>query len=155
MLSSGHLLNIEGDVATWSKFFPLQRAKNLAETERRHLPESGGWRPRREHYRALSQRLRDGLASLGVEMLLEEPETSSAILTSFLQPPGVAYDQLHDRLKEAGFVIYAGQGNFFGEIFRIAVMGEVTLNDIDELLETCRPVLQAGAAAASLDVAGS
>jgi 2-aminoethylphosphonate-pyruvate transaminase len=55
-------------------------------------------------------------------------------------------------MEEAGFVVYADQGSFFGEVFRIAVMGEVTLNDIDELLDTCRAVLHASAVARPLDV---
>jgi 2-aminoethylphosphonate-pyruvate transaminase len=46
----------------------------------------------------------------------------------------VTYERLHDELKRAGFVIYAGQGSFAGEIFRIAVMGDVTSGDIERLL---------------------
>ncbi len=39
-----------------------------------------------------------------------------------------------DRLKAAGFVIYAGQGGLSSEMFRIAVMGELTTADLERLL---------------------
>jgi 2-aminoethylphosphonate-pyruvate transaminase len=33
---------------------------------------------------------------------------------------------LHDQLKEAGYVIYAGQGQLESKIFRVANMGALT-----------------------------
>ena len=70
----------------------------------------------------------------GVEPLLDLSEPSSPVLTAYRVPAGYDYASLHDFLKASGFVIYAGQGKFQDEIFRVAVMGEITDEDIDRLL---------------------
>jgi 2-aminoethylphosphonate-pyruvate transaminase len=38
----------------------------------------------------------------------------------------MTYQVLHDRLKEEGYVIYAGQGQLQSKIFRVANMGALT-----------------------------
>ena len=79
----------------------------------------------------------DLLQSLGVKTLIAR-DTFSSYLTSFLMPEGKSYDALHDNLKENGFTIYAGQGNFSGKIFRIAVMGDIRENEMESLLKLLR-----------------
>jgi 2-aminoethylphosphonate-pyruvate transaminase len=105
------------------------------------LLEAGGWRARHAHYRALSARVMAGLRELGIEMLLDSPEAYSSIMTSYKLPSGVTYARLHDDLKEAGFIIYAGQGHFNGAIFRIAVMGDLGGEDIERLLANVRRIV--------------
>ena len=39
-----------------------------------------------------------------------------------------------DRLKEQGFVIYAGQGNMGNQIFRIANMGDIRTEEFERFL---------------------
>jgi 2-aminoethylphosphonate-pyruvate transaminase len=92
----------------------------------------GGWEARHARFRHLTGRIRARLAELGVGTLLP-PGESSAVLTSYRLPPGIGYAKLHDHLKEAGFVIYAGQGRFSDDIFRIAVMGDLSDEDVDRL----------------------
>ena len=60
-------------------------------------------------------------------------EDYSSVLWSYRLPAGMAYEPLHDKLKEQGFVIYAGQGHLDAEIFRIAHMGEIRTADLDDL----------------------
>jgi len=97
------------------------------------LEDGGGAPARLAHYRALSARLRAALAALGIETLLDAGAYAS-MLTSFRVPRGLAYATLHERLREAGFVIYAGQGRFEGEVFRVAVMGDLAEGDVDRLV---------------------
>jgi 2-aminoethylphosphonate-pyruvate transaminase len=97
------------------------------------LEEAGGWEARSRHYQDLSARVRRGLAELGVVPLLA-PADHSASLTAFLVPPGLTFGGLYEGLKRAGFVIYPGQLALEGRIFRIAVMGDLTRGDMDELL---------------------
>jgi 2-aminoethylphosphonate-pyruvate transaminase len=73
-------------------------------------------------------------------MLLHEEESSS-VLRSYLLPQGKTYDELHDALKAAGFVIYAGQGQLAPEIFRLAYMGDITAADVDGLCQALRVAL--------------
>lgn len=105
------------------------------------LEELGGWAARLRHYATLSQRIRQGLQEVGIETLLEDSDYCS-MLTSFKLPSSHSYEQIHDALKEAGFVIYAGQGGLKKAIFRIANMGDIQLDDVERLLDCFRRLLQ-------------
>ncbi|MGI4815280.1 MAG: 2-aminoethylphosphonate aminotransferase [Janthinobacterium lividum] len=100
----------------------------------RELHDAGGWRLRHEHYRALADQLADGLAALDIGRLLPAAE-SSVVLRSYYLPHGISYPALHDALKRAGFVIYAGQSNLAATIFRISTMGAIGADDITRLIE--------------------
>jgi 2-aminoethylphosphonate-pyruvate transaminase len=52
----------------------------------------------------------------------------------------MTYSDIHAALKAQGFVVYAGQGNFSKEIFRIAHMGDIRADDmgrLDAALRAC------------------
>lgn len=118
----------------FSPFTPPVHACFALEEALDELADQGGWRARRARYRALSNRVAAGLAELGVEGLLEAG-ASSASLRAYRLPAGWSYPRLHDALRRAGFVIYAGQGELARSIFRVAVMGDVRDEDIDRLLD--------------------
>jgi len=108
------------------------------------LAESGGQAARHATYLARAARIREELASLNISALLQDEECSS-VLRSYLLPDGMAYVELHDALKEQGFVIYAGQGDLAARVFRIAVMGDIRESDLDALCVALRSVLRPGA----------
>ncbi|HYF04607.1 MAG TPA: 2-aminoethylphosphonate aminotransferase [Patescibacteria group bacterium] len=105
------------------------------------LKDAGGWQARNRHYRELSGQVFRGLTLLGIQPLLSIDLPSSSILTSYRLPAGSTYPELHDHLKSQGFVIYAGHGQFSQDIFRIAVMGDVTSSDIERLLQAFKNFL--------------
>jgi 2-aminoethylphosphonate-pyruvate transaminase len=121
-------------------FTPAVHAVFALDEALRELGEQGGAAARRERYRRLSRRLRAGLGALGIRTLIEEGACAS-MLTAFRMPPGVEYGVLHDRLKEAGFVIYAGQGRLEGDVFRLAVMGDVGDADVERLVGEVRRIV--------------
>jgi 2-aminoethylphosphonate-pyruvate transaminase len=43
-------------------------------------------------------------------------------------PPGVGYDELHDRLKAQGYIIYAGLGDAAKTSFRVCALGALTVD---------------------------
>ncbi len=96
-----------------------------------------------KRYRRAAQLLRDGFAELGLEFLLP-PELRSNSLTSLLLPQGTSYPGLHDGLKQQGFVIYEGQGKLRTDIFRVANMGHLTLDDFRRFLDALKDVLSGG-----------
>jgi len=114
-------------------FTPAVQALFALDEALRELEDGGGADARRARYQALSARLRMGMRELGLETLIDEADLSCT-LTSYRVPASISYDALHDRLRGAGFVIYAGQGDFHGSVFRVAVMGDLTTADIDRLL---------------------
>jgi len=107
----------------------------------KELEEAGGWIARQQNYTELSQALAQGLQQMGIQLLLEE-STSSCVLRSFRLPPNYSYDDIHDALKAAGFVIYAGQAGLRNCIFRIANMGDLNLQDVTRLLACFRQLPQ-------------
>ena len=86
--------------------------------------------------------IRERMAKLGVKAFLPIERQSNTI-TAYHLPEGVSYQDLHDRLKQQGYVIYAGQGNLENKIFRVANMGALTEKQFDEFLDAfeqaCRP----------------
>ena len=94
--------------------------------------DEGGWQARRQTYLERSRRVRALLAELGIATLIPTTESAS-MLTTFLLPEGFHYEALHDALKARGFVIYAGQGRFSGQVFRIATMGSIADTDMARL----------------------
>ncbi|HVM56621.1 MAG TPA: aminotransferase class V-fold PLP-dependent enzyme [Gaiellaceae bacterium] len=66
---------------------------------------------------------------LGLEQLVAPPARSHSIRSVRL-PDGVSFATLHERLRAAGFVVYAGQGPLAAEIFRVACMGELEPSDL-------------------------
>ena len=83
-----------------------------------------GFEPRAARYRYRCDVLDEELERLGLEQLIAAPERSRTV-RSLRLPAGVAYAELHDRLKRDGYVIYAGQGPLSAEIFRVCCMGAI------------------------------
>jgi 2-aminoethylphosphonate-pyruvate transaminase len=129
-------------VAGWSPFTQSVHVMYALDEALAEMGELGGWRARHALYAARAAEVRATLAELGVEPFLgRDAAASSSILTSFKVPSHIRYEDLHDRLKERGFVIYAGQGPYQGKMFRIAVMGDLTRADMDELKSALRSIL--------------
>jgi 2-aminoethylphosphonate-pyruvate transaminase len=114
----------------------------LQEALREH-EEQGGWSARRELYRRRALRIRAGLAAMGVATYLE-PAACSSSITSFRLPGDRTYAELHDGLRERGFVVYAGQGELQREMFRIANMGAIEDADVERLVAALGALLAAG-----------
>ena len=102
-------------------------------------------------YKKAAQLIRDGVDRLGLKPVLP-PASRSNSLTAYYLPSGLAYETLHDRLKEKGYVIYAGQGQLESKIFRVANMGALSEQDLkgflsafQQILEDNRTVVGAGA----------
>ncbi len=104
------------------------------------LAESGGVAARRALYESRMATIRDTLVALGIEPLLDAAECS-CVLHAYKLPQGTDYTTLHDALKAAGFIIYAGQGSYAQSIFRISMMGEISSADIGRLQQALTAAL--------------
>jgi len=78
-----------------------------------------------QRYRKAATLIRDRMMKIGVKPVLT-PDKQSNTITAYHLPDGITYQSLHDRLKEEGYVIYAGQGQLESKIFRVANMGALT-----------------------------
>ena len=106
------------------------------------LARQGGWKARRSRYRELATRVADTLCSLGVHEWIAA-EDSSCVLRSYHLPAGLTYTELHDGLKQQGFIIYAGQGDLAAKLFRISTMGEISDYDMARLEQALQIVIGA------------
>ena len=128
------------DLTTWRQkqasgstpFTPPVNAYQALRQALAELATQGGWQARRTRYLELAERVREHLASLGVEPWLTATE-SSCVLRSYRLPGELSYGELHDRLKTDGFVIYEGQGGLSKQMFRISTMGEIGDEDVARL----------------------
>ena len=99
-----------------------------------------GVQGRLSRYKKASSYLRKEFKRLNLDLLLPE-ELLSNTITALHLPENMTYAHLHDSLKERGFIIYAGQGELNKTIFRIANMGELTMDDLKALIANLQEVL--------------
>lgn len=103
------------------------------------LAAEGSWQARHAHYSQLAGQVKRALTALGVEPLLK-PGASSCVLNAYRLPAGRTYEEIHDGLKQRGFIIYAGQGSLVAEMFRISTMGDISHYDMERLLAALHTV---------------
>lgn len=99
---------------------------------------------RQRRYRKAATMIRQRMTGLGLKAVLP-PELQSNTITAYHLPVGVSYQMLHDRLKEQGYVIYAGQGQLEHKIFRVANMGALTEQQIQGFLQAFEQALESAA----------
>lgn len=105
------------------------------------LKDMGGWQQRQQTYWRRMDTARNALLELGVKPYLERDD-SSCVLNAFHLPEGVTYETLHDQLKQAGFVIYAGQGDFAKSLFRISCMGDINDDDMQRFVDCISGIIK-------------
>lgn len=95
----------------------------------------GGLSARKQLYVQRKKQVLTILEKHGIQTLINKSDFSS-YLTSYFLPQNISkgYEALHNSLKEKGYTIYAGQGNFSGKIFRIAVMGDIYESEMNNLI---------------------
>jgi 2-aminoethylphosphonate-pyruvate transaminase len=96
---------------------------------------------RLKRFQGYAATIRTRMQELGIQAVLP-PEAQGNTLTAFHLPDGVTYAQLHDGLKQEGYVIYAGQGQLENRIFRVANIGALTKENIDGFLGAFQVTLE-------------
>ncbi|MEU2059719.1 aminotransferase class V-fold PLP-dependent enzyme [Streptomyces sp. NPDC013455] len=100
-----------------------------------------GREARHARYAALAGQLRAGLEALGLELLLP-PAQRAVGLTALRLPASAGYEELHRRLRAAGFVIYRAQERLAADHWRLSTMGRMTSADIDRFLAALADILR-------------
>ena len=83
-----------------------------------------------KRYGETGDRIRADMDALGLERLVD-PEFQSQTITTCRLPEGVTYEQVHDRMRASGYVVYAGQGELGKIAFRVANMGQIPAAALD------------------------
>jgi 2-aminoethylphosphonate-pyruvate transaminase len=89
----------------------------------------------------LARRLRRGYRRLGLRAFIPEP-LMSPLLTTLELPRGFGAKEFHDRLKDAGYIVYAGKGILEDRVFQVANIGALTLGHCDAFLAALGRILE-------------
>lgn len=99
-----------------------------------------GVEERRSHYRRLNERLRSGMRSLGLELMVD-PERASHSLTLVKVPEWASYQEIYIGLKERGYIVYESKDQLAGKTFQVANMGALEEVHVDSFLSALGQVL--------------
>ncbi len=91
-------------------------------------------------YRERNQRLRSGLAALGMAAFTRTGRESHSVMTCCV-PAGIAFDDLYERLKRRGYIVYACKDVLADRFMQVANMGDLPLARIDDFLIAVRDVI--------------
>jgi 2-aminoethylphosphonate-pyruvate transaminase len=95
---------------------------------------------RRARYLARMAFLDDALGRLGLEPIVA-PEHRSASVRALPLPDGVGYGDLHDALRDAGYVIYGGLGTAAQTTFRVCALGAIEVDALRDFVDVLEAVL--------------
>lgn len=84
--------------------------------------------------------LEKGFMDLRLNFLIEK-KYRSHVLTALWTPASITYEKLHGALKKEGFVIYAGQSDLKGKIFRVSNLGDIRSEDLRRFLSCLKRIL--------------
>ncbi len=110
---------------------PVQTLFALREALQELLEE--GVSARIAHYQDIAKALRDGLAELELSFLVPREQLSNTMTTVDL-PEGLSYTDLHQPLKEQGYLIYKSQGHLSESTFRLGTVGVISRDDVQGFL---------------------
>ncbi|KAI8482747.1 hypothetical protein Bbelb_395240 [Branchiostoma belcheri] len=104
------------------------------------LEQEGGVRGRAKRYQANRKVLREGMASLGFQELLDETH-EGYIITSYHFPdhPAFSFKDFYSRLNDKGQVIYPGKVTK-ADCFRVGNIGHLFPEDMQHLLHCIQEV---------------
>lgn len=93
-------------------------------------------------YRRRNQRMRQGLAALGMAPFTRTGHESNSLVTCCV-PEGVTFEELYERLKLRGYIIYACKDVLAEKFLQIANMGDLDDEAIERFLVAVREVIAA------------
>jgi 2-aminoethylphosphonate-pyruvate transaminase len=63
-------------------------------------------------------------------------------MTNYILPESVGYQEVHDKMKQRGFVVYPGKGALEGKIIHIANLGILNEEDILKICRNMKEVIE-------------
>ncbi|HIP75391.1 MAG TPA: alanine--glyoxylate aminotransferase family protein, partial [Thermococcus paralvinellae] len=108
----------------------------------RIIEKMGGKEEWLKMYQKRAKIIRNGVKEIGLEILAEQGYESPTI-TAVLTPEGIKGDEVYNAMRERGFEIAKGYGEGIKEkTFRIGHMGYMTFEDIEEMLQNLKEVIE-------------
>ncbi len=99
-----------------------------------------GHTKRLDSYKALNRHLRDGMARLGMAPFTRTGKESHSVVVACV-PRGVTFQELYDRLKLRGYIVYGCKDVLADKFLQVANMGNLGHAQIDEFLRLATEVI--------------
>ncbi|MFA4645689.1 alanine--glyoxylate aminotransferase family protein [Pyrococcus kukulkanii] len=106
----------------------------------RIIEKMGGKEKWLEMYQKRAEMIREGVKEIGLSILAEEGYESPTI-TAVLTPKGIKGDEVYEAMRKRGFELAKGYGSVKEITFRIGHMGYIPFDDIREMLDNLREVI--------------
>lgn len=106
----------------------------------RELNERGGIGARHAHYTFLQRKVQDAMEGLGFEAPVDRRDQAPVITTYFI-PKWMNFTHFYDWMKERDILLYSGKLPGY-DAFRIGNIGELTVSDMDRVLDEIRVYVQ-------------
>ncbi|BAD85737.1 probable serine--glyoxylate aminotransferase, class V [Thermococcus kodakarensis KOD1] len=107
----------------------------------RIVEKMGGKEAWLDMYRKRSEMIREGVKEMGLG-ILAEPGYESPTITAVVVPEGMKGVDVYNAMRERGFELAKGYGSVAEKTFRIGNMGYMTFDDIREMLDNLREVIE-------------
>ncbi len=107
----------------------------------RIVEKMGGKKAWLDMYRKRSGMIREGVREMGLG-ILAEPGYESPTITAVVVPEGMKGVDVYNAMRERGLELAKGYGSVAEKTFRIGNMGYVTFEDIREMLDNLREVIE-------------
>ena len=93
-----------------------------------------------ERHEKVSARVRNGCKDLGFSVFPDE-KYASPTMSCLSIPEGFNMKGMMAKMKERGFILASGYGKVKDTTFRVGNMGNVTMDDVNEMLENLEEVI--------------
>jgi aspartate aminotransferase-like enzyme len=115
-------------------FFMLEEALNIIMEE--------GVANRIERYARNGKLMKQRLKGMGFKFYLKEEAWMSNLMVSVLTPKNYRYEDIHDPLKEKGYIIYPGKDVLEGKTIHIANIGTLKEKDVDKFCDDLQEIIK-------------
>jgi len=95
-----------------------------------------------QRYKRNTELMRSKLQELGFKLQFPDESQLSGLMTNYILPEGVGYQEVHDKMKQRGFVVYPGKGALEGKIIHIANLGILNEEDILKICRNMKEVIE-------------
>jgi 2-aminoethylphosphonate-pyruvate transaminase len=84
--------------------------------------------------------LKQKLKEFGLKFQLKDEEMSNLMVNTII-PEGLTYQEIHDKMKEKGYVFYPGKGPLDGKVVHFANIGTLQKEDILQFCDDLKEVI--------------
>lgn len=102
----------------------------------KELEMSGGICARHEHYTFLQRKIQDAMEELGFQAPVAR-KFQAPVITTYFIPQWMDFAHFYDWMKERDILLYSGKLPGY-DAFRIGNIGELTVSDIERVLDEIR-----------------